>query len=693
VSGRETSVRMHGRGAAGARLLTGGSGRLVRRLVTAGLVLVLLPVAAAPAGAAGQVAVTRVGVHVSPATVRVGSVLVVSGSVSPKASTPVVVQRLVGKSWHTVGKGKATAGGSFSFAVRAPAKPAGWVLRVTRASSATTKAGVSGLLHVRVVTAVYRVKAAAVTPVVAGSPVVVTGLVTPKATGAVVLQRLVGKTWVTVASAKLTKSSAFAFSTLRPVGRYQLRVVKAFTAKVAGGLSKIVAVSVVAAPVPPAPPAVTTTGLPAGTVGVAYTATLTATGGTPPYVWASSGLPVGLVVTTAGVISGTPTTVGVSTVTLAVRDSAGRTGSAVLTLTVAAAPRASGRLWAWGNNANGELGNNSTTSSDVLVPVSGLTSVYAVAGGQYSGYGLASDGTLWAWGSNAYGQLGNNTTTNSNVPVQVPGLTSVTAIAGGGYGGYALRSDGTVWDWGFNAYGQLGNTSTTNSYVPVQVTGLTSVTAIASGVASGYALRSDGTVWAWGYNSNGELGNNTTTNSDVPVQVAGLTSVTAIAAAGDSGYALSSNGTVWAWGYNNNGELGNSSTTSSDVPVQVAGLTAVTAIAGAGDSGYALRSDGTVWDWGYNNNGQLGNNTTTSSDAPVQVAGLTSVTAIAAGDASGYALRSAGYVSAWGYNGDGELGNSSTTNSSVPVQASGLTGVIGVGSGAGSSSGYAIEAG
>ena len=59
---------------------------------------------------------------------------------------------------------------------------------------------------------------------------------------------------------------------------------------------------------------VTTTSLPTGTVGSPYSATLAAIGGTPPYTWAQTSggaFPPGLSpVTSAGVLSGTPTTVG-----------------------------------------------------------------------------------------------------------------------------------------------------------------------------------------------------------------------------------------------------------------------------------------------------------------------------------------------------------------------------------------------
>ena len=63
--------------------------------------------------------------------------------------------------------------------------------------------------------------------------------------------------------------------------------------------------------------------LPQGTVSQPYTLTLTGTGGTPPLAWSldSGSLPAGLTLSTAGVISGTPTAVGTSNFTVQVTDS------------------------------------------------------------------------------------------------------------------------------------------------------------------------------------------------------------------------------------------------------------------------------------------------------------------------------------------------------------------------------------
>ncbi len=80
-----------------------------------------------------------------------------------------------------------------------------------------------------------------------------------------------------------------------------------------------------------APPVITTNSLPNGTVGVAYSQTLAASGGTPPYSsWtvSSGALPAGLsLAASTGVISGTPTAAGTASFDVTVKDSAGSTSA------------------------------------------------------------------------------------------------------------------------------------------------------------------------------------------------------------------------------------------------------------------------------------------------------------------------------------------------------------------------------
>lgn len=90
---------------------------------------------------------------------------------------------------------------------------------------------------------------------------------------------------------------------------------------------------------------VTTSPLPSGTQSVAYSSTMTATGGTAPYTWAVTvgTLPTGLSLSAAGVISGTPSGTGTSTVTIRVTDSAAATSSGSFSITINAATAADNR--------------------------------------------------------------------------------------------------------------------------------------------------------------------------------------------------------------------------------------------------------------------------------------------------------------------------------------------------------------
>src|SRR5205085_11217656 len=109
-----------------------------------------------------------------------------------------------------------------------------------------------------------------------------------------------------------------------------------------GAASKPMSLSVTTST--PAALSVTTTSVPGGTVGVNFSATLQASGGTPPYNWSVSGnFPPGLVLQSSGAISGNPSTAGVYSFTAKVSDSAPTSATAQLSINIL--PPAPANTW------------------------------------------------------------------------------------------------------------------------------------------------------------------------------------------------------------------------------------------------------------------------------------------------------------------------------------------------------------
>ena len=290
-----------------------------------------------------------------------------------------------------------------------------------------------------------------------------------------------------------------------------------------------------------------------------------------------------------------------------------------------------------------------------------------VSAGYWHSLALGSDGYAYSWGYNWYGQLGNNTSGSSEYspfPILVRNPNSPTdesmglktiQVSAGNLHSLALDSNGYVYAWGWNSYGQLGDNTNdisedSHSAFPVRVRdpanpSETSMGLKAIQISAGYdhsmAVGRDGYAYAWGWNVKGQLGNNTISDSysgnPFPVRVRDPANPTDTskglkASQVSAGYwhslALGSDGYAYSWGYNWYGQLGNNTKTDSYVPVPVRdpanptdtskGLKATQISAGYWHS-LAVGSDGYVYAWGNNGNGRLGDGTTNGKLAPVSV--------------------------------------------------------------------------
>ena len=245
------------------------------------------------------------------------------------------------------------------------------------------------------------------------------------------------------------------------------------------------------------------------------------------------------------------------------------------------------KLYCWGRNHRGQLGNNSMVDSSRPVAVN-MTGVLAgktikqISTGAYHTCVVASDDNAYCWGENMKGQLGNNSTANSSVPVKVDtsgvlaGKT-IKQMSVGTYNTCVIASDDKVYCWGSNAYGQVGNNSLTDSNVPVAVntTGVLAgktIKQISVGHHRACAIASDDKMYCWGNNMGGALGNGSTADSHIPVSVnmSGILAGKVIRRISIGAFhtcVYATDNKIYCWGSNNYGQLGNNSTANSGVPV------------------------------------------------------------------------------------------------------------------------------
>ncbi|TDW97400.1 putative Ig domain-containing protein [Dinghuibacter silviterrae] len=131
--------------------------------------------------------------------------------------------------------------------------------------------------------------------------------------------------------------------------------------------------------------------LPAATVGVSYSQSISATGGTSPYTYVASGLPAGLTLTSGGVLSGTPTAGGSFTVTVTATDASTGSGPYQGTQTYTLTVNAASVVVAPATLPAATVGVSYNQS---ISATGGISPYTYVATGLPAGLTLASDGTL-----------------------------------------------------------------------------------------------------------------------------------------------------------------------------------------------------------------------------------------------------------------------------------------------------------
>lgn len=342
-----------------------------------------------------------------------------------------------------------------------------------------------------------------------------------------------------------------------------------------------------------------------------------------------------------------------------------------------------GNMYAWGTQANGQLGDGSvTTRTSPVLTLGGFSFTDVVAatpalGGQV--LGLSTNGSLYAWGANANGQLGLGDVVPRSSPVIVLGglkYSKVRAWANTPDStSLGITTQGQMYAWGTNAKGQLGLGDLLPRSSPVLVLGGLSwgdvQLAEDTGGTNAYCLglTPAGVAYAWGANTDGNLGVGNTVARSSPVLVLGGLTFQSLKVNFGASYGLTTAGALYGWGINSNGQLGVGNVVSRSSPVAVlGGLVFQSFVASANASVLGLTTAGALYAWGINTKGVLGVGDSVARSSPVLVlGGLTFQSYMLDGNTSAFAISTDSDLYAWGTNANGQLGLGDVVARSSPV--------------------------
>jgi alpha-tubulin suppressor-like RCC1 family protein len=315
-----------------------------------------------------------------------------------------------------------------------------------------------------------------------------------------------------------------------------------------------------------------------------------------------------------------------------------------------------GKVFSWGHDGYGQLGNgpdsteNKSTPQEITSHFTGLAIneiITSVSAGNYHSLALTSLGRVFGWGQNSNGRVGNGSFDEKvhfpeDITANFAGLETneeITLVEGSstGYFSCAISSLGKIFTWGSDSYGQLGNgpDSTENKSTPQDITsyfaGLVTneiVAYMSAGNENVLVATSLGKVFAWGADYAGTIGNGpesssaVTTPENITGNFIGLSTKELITVSAGSQHCLatSSLGKVFTWGYDGSGQLGNgindSAVSPEDITANFSGLLyneTVSLIAGGSGFSFFLTSIGRVFACGTDTDGQLGNGPSSSS--------------------------------------------------------------------------------
>jgi alpha-tubulin suppressor-like RCC1 family protein len=325
--------------------------------------------------------------------------------------------------------------------------------------------------------------------------------------------------------------------------------------------------------------------------------------------------------------------------------------------------RHGGKLYCWGNDFYGQVGDGGTNEESITTPrrIGDFEDWASIAAGGFHACGVRKNGKLYCWGRDDNGQVGDaGPDANVSAPKRIGDFEDWTSVGGGLGHTCGIRHGGKLYCWGRDNKGQVGDAGdNTNISSPKRIGDFEDWARVDGGNSHTCGVRENGKLYCWGDDTYGQLG--TPTLALAPYRIGDFQDWSSVSAGADTTCGIRHGGKLYCWGDNAFGQVGiGEPEPGHPIPVpNRVGSFEDWATSSTGDShNCGVRKNGKLYCWGYDGEGQVGDGFSDSfAYFPRRIGDFEDWAKISAGGSHSCGVRSNGKLYCWGDDTFGQIGD------------------------------------
>ena len=367
-----------------------------------------------------------------------------------------------------------------------------------------------------------------------------------------------------------------------------------------------------------------------------------------------------------------------------------------------------GAAYCWGDNSSGQLGIDPEAAGTACtggwcgrpVPVAGRQAFRQLSARDGHTCGVTTNDRLYCWGDNRFGMLGDGTTTGRRRPTRIAPELSFRQVSTGNLHTCAVTTGGAAYCWGHNQAGALGTGLLGQTITPVRVARNLLFGQVSAGYQFTCGVTTDHRPFCWGLNADGQLGIGSNGGPEQcftgdgsqacatrPTRVAGGHGMREVTTGDGYACGVTTADVALCWGTNADGQLGWGGTDGPELcweivpcslrPARVAGGLSFRQISAGNHHTCGVTAEWAAYCWGQDYAGALGTGAYTGEEcptdpspcgaAPLRVKGDRLYRQVGPGSRfHTCAVTLAGRAFCWGDNSSGQLGDGTTRGRPTP---------------------------